>query len=100
MKTDPQFQCRNSTSGRLMAVGASDNGFVHFINYLDANNSASLFLDTETYNINSCLRLVRKVNDVRSEYNLYGTHNITKGTSSLISGTSVLDTNAIYVQYE
>lgn len=100
MKTDPQFQCKNSTSGRLMAVGASDGGHIHFVNYLDSSNSSSIYLDTESYDTNSCLRMTRKVDGIGLTYNLYGTHNITKGTSALTSGTSPLNTNAIYLQYE
>jgi len=33
-------------------------------------------------------------------YNLYGEHNITKGTASLEAGTSALPKNGIYLQYE
>ena len=100
MSTDPQFQCKNTTSERLMAVGASDSGVIHFLNYLDSNNSIAIYLDTESCNIDSILRMTKKTNGTSTTYNLYGTHNITKVTKSLKSGSSALSTNAIYLQYE
>ena len=39
-------------------------------------------------------------NGTYDEYNMYGTHNITKGTTDLTTGTSPLANDAIYLVYE
>lgn len=99
MNTDPQFQCKNLSNGRLMAVGTSNDSSIHFLNYQNEKNSNTIALEPETYNLNSCFKLNRRVDGVISSYILYGSHNITKGTSALTSGSS-LQTHAIYLQYE
>ena len=100
MANDPQFQCKNTTSNRLMAVGASDIGAAHLLNYLDSNNSTSIHLTGESDPLPSRVQLAARKDGVASSYMIYGSHNITKGTTALISGTSELTAGCIYLQVE
>lgn len=50
--------------------------------------------------VDNSLQLQRYVNGSYTTYRIYGTHNITKGTAAMTAGTSKLETNCIYLQYE
>lgn len=51
-------------------------------------------------NVKRALTLNDRIDDTDTGYLIYGSHNITKGTSDLTAGSSSLDTDCIYLVYE
>lgn len=100
-KSSPYLYLNNSTQGRTLSVYMAGDDTAALANRKDSNNYHGLYLTPETSGKEKILRLMRKENGGSAEYyNVYGEHNITKGTSDLTAGTSTLTTGAIYLVYE
>ena len=90
----------NATVPRQGYLLQGNDGYLNMQNYLDANNSQTLYIKRESDDIQQAVRLSRKISGTTNYYDMYGTHNITKGTTDLTAGSSALTTNAIYFVYE
>lgn len=96
----PQIKLTNLSSSRMGYIMEGNDNYLSIINKKDDNNQQSLYIKQESDSINEAVRIGRKVNGTTNYYNIYGTHNITKGTTDLTAGSSELATNAIYLVYE
>lgn len=96
----PQIKLANLSNSRTGYFIEGNDNYLSIINKKDDNNQQSLYIKQESDPINEAVRIGRKVDGTTNYYNIYGTHNITKGTTDLTAGSSELATNAIYLVYE
>ena len=67
----------------------------------DASNRRTLVLtDATGERLYKAIQMRDTVNSTDKWYYIYGSHNITSGTSPKTAGTTVMDPNTIYLQYE
>ena len=69
----------------------------------DGTNNNRTLLSISSYldgSLENTIGLGHMVDGTSKWYTMYGTHNITKGTSDLTAGTDALKTDAIYLVYE
>lgn len=59
-----------------------------------------LYNSTSTTDVSKAIRLLDTVDGTTKNYNLYGEHNITKGTTDLEAGVSELKSGCIHLVYE
>ena len=66
------------------------------------DNTRFLALRNSNYvgSLKNALALTSVVNGVKSDYNIYGEHNVTKGTTDLTAGSSALGNSCIHLVYE
>lgn len=96
----PQITLSNLSTSRTGYFIEGNDNYLSIINKKDDNNQQSLYIKQESDSINEAVKIGRKVDGTTNYYNIYGTHNITKGTTDLTAGSSELATNAIYLVYE
>lgn len=82
----------NNANGMWLRTASSD---------VDNNtDSRHLKIWNATYMADLAKALCMYDTSTGKDYNVYGTHNITKGTSALTAGSSALGNDCIYLQYE
>lgn len=96
----PQIKLSNLSTSRVGYLREGNDNYLGIINKKDDNNQQSLYIKQESDSINEAVKIGRKVDGTTNYYNIYGTHNITKGTNDLTAGSSELATGAIYLCYE
>lgn len=66
----------------------------------DSTNFSYFGVKHNSENTGSALKFVQKVNNKNTAYNIFGSHSVTCGTTSLTAGTDALTNDYIYQMYE
>ena len=97
----PNLELKNTSNDRIGYIAMSPDKTCGFYNYLDPDNRQGLYIPSvETAALVNSIKFLRTVSGTTNYYSIYGTHNITAGTTDLTAGSSALDTGAIYLVYE
>ena len=99
-KTFPINKLTNSDNNYSLQLQMAGDKTAGMYNIKDNDNAIGIYLTDTIESPERAVRLSHKYNGTAKYYNVYGEHNITKGTTDLTAGTSTLTTGAIYLVYE
>jgi hypothetical protein len=98
-KVMPELWLTHSNTGRSNYMNMGGDGYAAFYNRKDSDNFSALFLNTETSDLNYCLRLSRKVDGEVKGYDVLHTGNSNR--SKLVGDDSLPETDGeIYWRYK
>lgn len=99
-KRNPEVILRNTEHNRYADIYIPNSEIVNIQNRQDSKNYSGFYIKKESNKTESVVGLELMSNGINNTYNIYGEHNVTKGTSALTAGSSALSNGCIYLCYE